>query len=160
MNYPIRYGEGVQVVPLLAVEATANDHSYYVHCKNAHHVTFLVGVGTCDTATTITVLEASSAATTSAQAIPFHYRLSGACSAGSDTWSAVTSCDSTGFALTATTDNGKFILIDIDPSDLTDGDHYLYVKTAATAYSTAGALTCVAFLEGSRYSQLNPMSST
>lgn len=160
MNYPIRYGENVQIVPLLAVEATANDKSYYFHTKNAHHVSILIGVGTCDTATTITVLEASSAATTSAQAIPFHYRLSGAVSAGSDTWGAVTSATSTGFALTATTDNGKFVLIDIDPSDLTDGDHYLYVLTAATNYSTAGALTMCAFLEGPRYSQLNPMSST
>jgi hypothetical protein len=160
MNNGIRYGEGMQIANLFVGEITANDKSKFVHVGNAHHVTFLLGFGTVDTATTITVRESSAASTVSAEAIPFYYRLSGASSAdNTDTWGAITSADSAGVALTATTDTGKFLLIDIDPDDLSDGDKYLQVVTAATNYSTAGAFLVAAFLEP-RYPQNVHMSDT
>ena len=156
-----RFGEDVQVVPLLIAEGAVNDASNYVKVNNAHWVTFLVAWGDADTAITITV-ESSSVGSSNASetAIPFLYRLSGAASAGSDTWGASTSATSTGVALTATTDTGKCLLIEIDPRSLADNHNYLRVQTAATSYnSPTPAEVVVAFLQ-SRYLQHDPLSST
>ena len=156
-----RFGEGVQIVPLLVKEGAVNDASAYVKVNNAHWVTLMVAFGDADTAITITV-ESSSAGSSNASetTIPFVYRLSGAASAGSDTWSAVTTADSTGFALTAATDTGKVALIEIDPRSLADAHNYLRVVTAATSYNApTPAEAIVAFLN-TRYAQLLPLSST
>lgn len=156
----IRYAEGMQICNLLCDEVVATTVSKYVNVSDAHHVTFLIGIGTLDTATAITVRESSAASTTSAEAIAFYYRLSGASSAGAtDTWGAVTSATTTGVSLTATTDQGKFLLIDIDPADLTDGDDYLSVVFTATNYSAAMGVQVAAFLEP-RYPGNIGLSST
>jgi hypothetical protein len=156
----VKYGEGLQIVNLHMGTSTGTQVTKYVKVDNAHHVTFLVGMGTVDTATTITVRETSAATTVSAEAIAFWYRLSGAASAdNTDTWGALTSATTTGVAYTATTDTGKFLLIDIDPDDLTEGDHYLSLLFSATNYSAAPEISVVAFLEP-RYGGATHPSST
>ena len=152
-----RYGEGVQIVPLLCEAVSASFASSYVKISNANWLTLLVAVGTCDTATTLTVEASTAVSTTGAYTIPFQYRLSGAIN--SDTWSAITTCDSAGFALVASTDSSKVVLIDIDPSSLDDGYNYIHLIGTATNYSTAMATTVIAMLEA-RYKQLNPISSS
>lgn len=157
----VRYGEEVQIVPLLIKEGAVADASIYVKVSGASWVTIMVAFGDADTAVTITV-ESSSAGSSNASelAIPFTYRLSGAASAGSDTWAATATADSTGFALTAATDTGKLTLIELDPRTLPDGHNYLRVVTAATSYnSPTPAEAIVAFIE-TAYSQDDHLSST
>jgi len=160
--YKFRHGEGVQVVPLLVAEGAVNDASAYVKVSNAHWCTLILAFGDCDTAIGITV-ESSSANSSNASetAIPFAYRLSGAASAGSDTWGALTTVDSTGFSLTATTDTGKVALIEINPAELGSAEHcYIRLQTAATSYnSPTPAEVVIAVLEP-RYPQVEPLSST
>jgi hypothetical protein len=161
----IRYQGDVQVVPLLIKEGAVNDESNFVKVNNAHWVTFLIAWGDADTAVTFQ-LEASSANSTNAssQIVAMnHFRVSGAASAGSDTWSAWsdTANDSTGIiTMTATTDQGKLYQIELDPRTLPDGLNYVHVVTAATSYnSPTPAEAIIAILE-TRYSQDIPLSST
>ena len=159
----VRFGENYTVVPLMIIEAaTTGYQSNYVKVNNTHWVTFLVCSGDADTALIFTV-ESSSANVSNASetTIPFLFRKSGAASAGSDTWSAITSADSTGHTFTEATDVGKMLIIDINPNDLADGHNYLRVCMAATSINVATmvATSVVAVLE-SRYSQKEHLSTT
>ena len=104
----------------------------------------------------VTVEESSAASTTSAEAIPFKYRLSGA--VATDTWGAVTTADSAGVDMTAS-DDDKILWVEIDPSDLTDGDHYLSVLLSPGASASACEVSVIA-LQDVRYRNLNMQSST
>jgi hypothetical protein len=121
-----------------------------------------VALGDCDTAITITVESCATndTATATNTAINFAYKLSGAASAGSDTWAALTTCDSAGFAFTATTDTGKLALIEVNPADMVAGDYYLRVQTAATSYNSPTPATVVIAALQPRYNQVEPLSST
>ncbi len=161
----LRYQSGLDVIPLLIKEGTVNDESNFVKVGNSHWVTFLVAFGDADTDITIT-LEASSANSTNAssqQVAMTHFRVSGAASAGSDTWGAWsdTANDSTGqITLTATTDTGKLVQIELDPRTLPDGLNYVHVRFAATSFNApTPAEAVIAFLEP-RYSQDIHVSST
>jgi len=161
----LRYQAGYSVVPLLIKEGAVNDESNFVDVSNANWVTFLVAFGDADTAIVI-ALEASSANSTNAtsQVVAMtHFRLSGAASAGSDTWGAWsdTANDSTGqISLTAATDTGKLIQIELDPRTLPAGLNYVHVTTAATSYNApTPAEAIIAFVE-SKWTQDIPLSTT
>lgn len=153
--------EQFKIVPALIAEGAVGDASVYVKVSNAQWVSFLVAIGDADTAITITV-ESSSANSSNASetTLPFTYRLSGAASAGSDTWSASATAATTGFAFTATTDTGKLAIIELDPSDITEGHNYLRVVTAATSYNSPTPATVVIAMLKPRYAQIDHISST
>ena len=155
-----KFGEGYTVVPLVIQEGTVNLESNFVDVGTAHWCSFLLAFGDCDTAIGVTVEAASAAATTSGEAIGFYYRLSGAVSAGSDTWGAITTCDSSGFSLTAATDTGKLTLIEVDPASLPAGKNFVHVATAATSYNSPTPAHVVIAVLDSRYSQNVHVSTT
>lgn len=156
----LRYGMNTQIVPLISpvdIAATATS-SPFVKVSNAHRVAFEVFFGTITGDTVDVTLECATANSTSGLtdiAVPFYYRLSGA--VGVDTWSAVTSADSTGVGVTAS-DDDKILLVDYDPRTNAD---YQYVRVTVTPGSSASAVevSVTAFLEP-RYGQLDPVSST
>lgn len=155
----IRFGEGLKPVPLAAAYNTTSTASSFVDVKNSHWLTFGVNWGAVDTAVTITVEECTSNSTSGGAtevAIPFRYRLSGAI--GSDSWGAITTSDSSGLALVASTNDNQMMLIDIDPSALDDGYNYVRVKVGTASNGTL-PLTVTAFLEP-RYPQFNQVSSS
>lgn len=147
----------------MIIEASATGYlSNYVKVNNSHWVTLLVCTGDADTAMIYTVESSSANASNASETtIPFLYRKSGAASAGSDTWSAITTADSTGHTLTEATDTGKMLIIDINPMDLAEGHNYLRVVLTTTSINVATmvAASCVAVLE-SRYPQQEHLSST
>ena len=155
-----KFGEGYTVIPLVIQEGAVNLESNFIDVGGGHWVTFLLAFGDCDTAITVTVEAASAAATTSGETIGFYYRLSGAVSAGSDTWGAITSADSAGFSLTATTDTGKLTMIEVDPSTLPAGKNFVHVNTAATSYNSPTPAHVVIAVLDARYSQNVHPSST
>lgn len=148
----MRYGEGLKVVPLLSAAATDSTVSAFVKVDQANWLTFLVHMGANDTTSTITVecCTANSTSGAALVAIPFSYRLSG--EMGSDTWGAITTVDSSGYALTSDYANVS-LLLDIDPADLAadtglDTVEYWFarVKIACTSYSS-NPIDVHAFLE-------------
>lgn len=154
--------ETYQFVPLLIAESSAGTvGSNYVKVNNAQWVTFLLAWGDADTAVVVTV-EASSANSSNASetTLAFTYRLSGAASAGSDTWTASTTAATTGFSLTATTDTGKLAMIEIDPSEITEGQNYLRVVTTTTSFNSPTPATAIVAVLRPRYPQIEHVSST
>lgn len=116
----IRYGEGLNVVPVLAPVdqgAAGTDVSSYVDLRRANWLTFLVMLGamTSDASDTVTfVVDCSTDGSTTGAACAFKYRLSAA--VGTNTWGAITDSTSDGAAIVGATDDNKSILIDVDPA--------------------------------------------
>lgn len=161
-----RFAIGENIVPLKAPVDSAGTAfaSPWVSLKNALHCSFLVYFGvvtatSADQSVVMTVEAATAASSGSEVAVAFKYRLSGA--TGANTWGAITSATSAGMSI-ATTDDGKALLIDIDPADLerqlADASHVRYV----VGIDTGGTVTLnsgVAILEP-RYPQLTHLSAT
>jgi len=134
-----RYGQVLKFLPVLtpADITTTDTNTAVVDMSNAHRCTFLVYLGSITSSSTtapiITLMAATGAATTSATAITFNYRLSSAIA--TDSWGAITAATATGVTV-ALTDDNKLLLIDVDPSVVagkTDGRYvYLHIDTAAT----------------------------
>lgn len=108
------------IIPVLAPVDTAATaiSTAYVDLKTVNRASFLINfgvitTGTADSNITVTVNAATVQAGTSASAIAFSYRLSEA--VGSNAWGAVANATASG-ATIASTDDGKALLIDIDPS--------------------------------------------
>ena len=153
-----RYLQNTQLVPLISPVDTAASAlaSPFVKLSNANRLAFHLAFGTITgDSVTVTVEAATVAASGSEIAVPYTYRLSGA--VGSDTWSAVTTADSTGIDIAAT-DDDKIMWIDYDPRTNADYD---YVRLVYTAGSSASAveIQASAFLEP-KYGQLDIPSST
>jgi len=155
----IKYGMNTHIIPVFApYDIEANDiNTTHVKVSNALSAQFLLffGVITGDTIN-ITVEESTSAATTSAEAIGFSYRLSG--DTASDTWGDVTTCDSLGATITASDDN-KLLLIEVDLAEMSDDCNYLSVLGTTESSMSACLVSAVALLE-SRYGQYDPVSTT
>lgn len=118
-----RLGFGENIIPLKApVDSAGTAYATpYVDMKNQLHISFLayfgnVAAASADQAVVLTV-EASTSTTSNATevAIPFKYRLSGA--TGANSWGAVTAATASGMSY-GTTDDGKAVLIDIDPATI------------------------------------------
>lgn len=119
-----RLGFGANIVPLKApVDSAGTAYATpYVDLKNALSCTFLAYFGvvtatSADQAVVVTV-EASTSTTSNATEVqvPFKYRLSGA--TGANTWGAVTAATASGGASVGTTDDGKMLLVELDPAVL------------------------------------------
>ena len=152
------YGQDLHIVKVADYADIVSTATNTTHIKvTGHRVTFLISLATLTgDSINLTVEESTSAATTSAAAIPFVYRLGSA--AGADTWGAVTTADSTGVDMTAS-DDDKLMLIDVDPADMSDGCNYLSVLMAPGASASVCGVSAYAITDA-RFRQLNHVSST
>ena len=162
----IRYAEKSQIVPLYAPAATTDDvESALVKMKNVQHLSFLVmwGVLAADTDFfTLTVKSADTNSTGSGDvALPFKYRLASA--VATDSWGAITDATAAGVAVLGTQD-GKGILIDVDPSIIPALDanaENVYLDIASNAEDTyANAGFAIWAIIEPRYPQNANLSST
>lgn len=163
-----RFGQIVKSLPVLApvdIGATATKTAI-VNLSGAHRATFSVQFGniaaaSADQSVTVTLLAATGAATTGATAIAFKYRLSGA--VATDTLGSITDATSSGVAI-ATTDDGKMLMIDVDPavarSANTDKDcSYAYVLITPDVGGTATLVSARCDIEP-RYAQNSMVSAS
>lgn len=157
--HDLKYGMNTHIIHVFApLDITTSDiNTTHVKVSNALHVTFLMsfGVITGDTIN-VTVEESTSAATTGAEAIPFAFRITG--DTASDTYGAVTTCDSTGATITASDDN-KILIIDVDPNTMSDDANYLSVLGVTGGSMSACVTGCIALIYP-RYAQYDPVSTT
>lgn len=154
-----RFAQDIQIVPIMAPIDLASTTVRTTHLKvsNAHRVSLILQFGNLTSDSKIvTVEESSAASTTNAEAIAFMYRLSAKVGTA-DTWSAVTTADSDGVEVDDSSDDNKSLLIDIDPSALTEGDNYLAIKIVS---SGGIALASAVALLVPRYPQLDQLSTT
>jgi hypothetical protein len=163
-----RFGQISKFVPILApVDATSTTKiTNFVNVQNAHRCTFLIPFGVITSSSTtaspaVTVIAASTAASTGGVAIPFSYRKSAA--VGTDTWGAVTAVAATGVTMTLT-DDGMALLIDVDPINVanaatTTTAKFVAVKFIPNAYQTVCLLSAMAMLEP-RYAQTSMVGSS
>jgi len=155
----LKYGMNTHIIPVFApLDIAANDiNTTHIKVNNALHVTFLVqfGVVTGDTIN-ITVEESTSAATTGAEAIPFAFRLTG--DTASDTYGALTTCDSLGSTVLADYDN-QLLIIEVDPRTMSDDCNYLSVLGVTESSMSACVVSAIALVH-SRYGQYDPVSTT
>ena len=154
------------LVPLLAPQdiTTNITASGYLNVKNAQRAAFIVFFGNIDSATTtntevITVECCTLENAGTEEAIPFYYRLSGA--VGANTWGAVTTCASTGLAITVTDDN-KILWVEVDLSAMqAENDEAFLVRVLATdTDDMANCLISVIGVIEPRYAQTTFISAT
>lgn len=154
----LKYGMNMHMIPVLApVDLGASTiRTTHVNASQALSAAFLInfGVITNDTVN-ITIEESTSATTTGAEAIGFGYRQSG--DTATDTWGAVTTCDSAGTSFVHTAIDNTDMWIEIDMAGLSEDCNYLCVKIVAG--SDPSLMAATAFLE-TRYGQYDHVSTT
>ena len=162
----IAFGIGTNVVPLKApVDSAGTAYATpFVDLKNALHARFFYYAGvvtatSADQAVVITMEAATAAASGSEVAIAFKYRLSGA--TGANTEGAITSATSAGVSF-GTTDDGKFLAIDIDPAALESALADARFVRMVVGIDAGGTVTLnAAWCElVPRYPQLTQLSAT
>ena len=137
-------GQDTHIVPVLApVSTTAAVTTDVVGLKEYEEIEFVVAVGALAVNLTVKLTESTST-TASGTDVAGKYRLSSA--VGTDSMGAVTTLASTGVVLTASTDNNKMLLIDVDPATLTDGYPYVFL-TLTPASASACLVSAVALLK-------------
>ena len=111
-----------------------------INMSGFHKATFIFNFGTCGGAVTVTPKSGASDGT-STTAVPSIYALGGAAigAANCDVLAAWTTTDTTVVA-TATT---KMLVVEIDASNMTDGEEWLTLNVA----SASGVASAVAILE-------------
>ena len=141
----------------------------YVNLKDSLHATFLVYFGVITAASAdqdiIVKVEASTAAASNATEvnIPFKWRLSGA--TGANSWGAVTTAvAANGVTIDTTADDGKLLLIDVDPAviEAAHGERdakYVRVVVGIDAGGTVTLNSVIALLHP-RYPQATHLSAT
>jgi hypothetical protein len=148
------YGEKLHIVPVLApVDAIAvTQTTDVVDCGEVTRLQFLAMFGVITTQdVTITLEACDDIVPTTSPAIVFSYRLSSA--VGTDLMGAHTAVTvpATGCVVT-TADDGKTVLIDVDPAALTAGYPYARLTLAPTAGCTVSLMSVVALMTP-RYAQ-------
>lgn len=152
--------ELVHVVALTApidttTTVTANNSDVIgVKEYQAIQLAVLFGVITGDS-TVITVEECDDTTPANSTAIAFSYRKGSA--VGTDSMGARTAATSAGVTFTAG-DDGKMLLIDVDPAALTDGYPYVRVVIDPGASMTAQVIAVLALLTP-RYAQASQISA-
>ena len=161
-----RFGIGENIIPLKAPVDSAGTASAtpWVDLKNALHAPFfyyagVVTAASADQAVVITIEAATAAASGSEVAIAFKYRLSGA--TGANSLGDITQATTAGVSF-GTTDDGKFLLIDIDPAGLDSALADARFVRMAVGIDAGGTVTlnsawCVL---DPRYPQLSQLSAT
>jgi hypothetical protein len=126
MTHGIRYGEGLNIIPVIEPHALAASahRSESVDLDMAHWVSFLIsmgqvssGAGTTAAVATMTVECSCGTTGLGSTLISFDYRLSSTMTANG--WGAILHGTSDGVALTAGAGGftNKLLLIDVDPSN-------------------------------------------
>lgn len=158
-----RYAQNYHVIPVLGATTVtaASTTSAWVDMSKNLWVDFHVILGdiTGDTmGITVEECTANATATDSAAevAIPFCYRKTNA--AGSDTFGALTTNDSSGLTVSADEDGMTFV-ISVDPATLDAGYKYVRVVISESA-GTSAAVKAVNAILYPRYMQAIPPSST
>jgi hypothetical protein len=154
--------ESLNIVPLALQEHVVNTASSYIKVGNAQWITLLVGIGDADTTITITVESSSANGSNASEAqVGFKYRRSGAVTAGSDTYSAITwASGDVGIVYTEATHSSMLSIIDIDPSLITEGHNYVRVVPTATNYNGVTPNFTVIALLSPRYASKEYASAT
>lgn len=162
-----RFGFGENILPLKAPVDSAGTAfaTPWVDLKNALHATFFAYYGvitatSADQSVVVTMEAATAAASGSEVQIAFKYRLSGA--TGANSWGDITSATASGGASVATTDDGKMLLIDIDPAALEGAladARFVRLVNGIDAGGTVTLNAMWAVLEP-RYPQLTHLSAT
>jgi len=171
MARPIRFAEGLHVVPLkYPFDTTADTNTQHVKLENLQWLTFLVEYFTDSTKTTalynISIKSTTNAAGSTASgdyAIPFWYRESQA--VGDDVLGAVTAVTTaTGYVQLTGSSTSNMLVIDVDPSVIPahDGDAtHLYMDIDYTGDSaTDSIIMSVVGVFEPRYPQASQKSST
>jgi len=162
----LRFAEDQKVYPILSPAdiTTSVTNTSYVDLKYIHRGTIALHFGsmTSDSTDTATVtLQCSTASTSNATEVPiaFQYRLTAA--VGTDSMGAITAATTDGVAVTAT-DDGKVLLVDVDPAAVANlGADYRYVRAVITPSAQVAACVVGAIFYGDmRYSQNVPPSSS
>lgn len=144
------YSQSLHIVPCLAPVDITNvtTASDVIDAGECQHVQFLLYFGALDVAGVINVYESDDIVPTASTAIAgWTYRLSAA--TGTDLWGA-----STAGALNlayAGTEDGRIMLIDLNPAVLAAGRPYVWVEVNPTA--GANNLLAIVALVTPRYSQ-------
>lgn len=155
------------IVPGIAPVDTAATaiSTQFVDLKTAHEINFLVSFGvltaSADDTMTITVNAATVQAGTSAAAIPFRYRLSGAAAANS--WGAETAATSAGYAPLSSAVTGKMVWITVDPSNVisdAESDARWVNLTLTPSAGNSVALVQAAQFVVPRFKQVTMVSAT
>jgi hypothetical protein len=139
--------------------------SAWIDMKTAHEISFLVqfgavtGTSTID-GVTVTVEASTTNDSTTATAVAFKYRVSGAVTA--NTWGAVTDATATGYAPILAAVTGTNLFIQVDPAQVqatVDTARWLQLNVTKSASVTACTSSCVAFINP-RYKQVTMVSAT
>lgn len=164
INNPLEHYNFVPGIQPVDTAATAIS-TQYIDLKAAKEVAFLVQFGTvtvtsADQPITITVNAATVQAGTSASAIAFTYRLSGAVAA--NTWAAPAAATSAGYAPVGGTISGLSVLVYVDPAAVaaakTDG-RWVNLTVTPDAGATACNVSVIGLVD-SRYKQVTHISTT
>lgn len=143
------------IVPLAAPKADRFASSFvtdYVSLKEYNHATLLVHMAASTNSTTNTLTVRDAATSTGATTkISFRYRQA----ANGETWGAVTTATSAGFAIAATTAQ-RLIAIEVDAAE-TQG--YIAVAVADTSVSSAVVAGVAAILTEGRYPSDNAIAA-
>lgn len=143
----IRFMEQTHLVPGFAPAdiTTTTTYSDVVNAGKTHWVQFhlVCGAITGDTAV-VTVEECTAADGTGNTAIAFSYRLSSA--VGTDSLGAVTAATTSGVTLAATDDN-KVLIVDVDPSTLSDDSPYVRLAVDPGGSMSAFVVGCTILAE-------------
>lgn len=155
----MKYAQDYHVVPLVLASTTDTAALPMVDMSKYLWADFLIGIGTCAGDTVDVTVETCTAASTagaSLVAIPFRYKLTSA--VGADAIGALTTADSAGFAMDSD-DEGKALLIGVDPKDFDDGYRFCRVKFAQSS-STSGFVVQAFALLAPRYAADTMISSS
>lgn len=158
------FAEYENIVPILApVDIAGNaTETPFMDLKTAHQAAFVVYFGVLTTATAadhidVTLVAATSSATTSEAAVTFSYRLSAA--TGTNTWGAITAALAAGVEI-ASTDDGKALWIEIDPAAIqAQKADARFVSVHLTPDGMAASLVSVIGMISPRYRQTTMVSA-
>ena len=155
------------IVPGIAPVDTAATaiSTQFIDMKTAHEINFLVSFGvitaSADDTVTLTVNAATVQAGTSAAAIPFRYRLSGAAAANS--WGAEAAATSAGYAPLSSAVTGKMVWITVDASAIQSSAEadarWVNLTATPTAGNSVQLVAAIPFIVP-RFKQASMVSST
>lgn len=133
----IRFAEKLKILPVLTPVSSTDGGSEFVDLEEVQWLSFLVSFGAMTSDSTDTIaftVECSTAQTTDATTVlaPFRYRLSSA--VATDSMGAITAITSTESCSITATDDGKVLLIDVDPAEIPSISSYTAHKYARLSY--------------------------
>lgn len=150
-------GQYTHIVPVLAPIDTAAStvNTDVVGFKEYEEIEFLISFGVITGDAVVCSLVESTNTTASGTDVAGLYRLSSA--VGTDSMGAVTTLTTSGVSVTAS-DDGKTVLITVDPATLTDGYPYVFVEIDPGSSMSVCLVSAVALLKP-RYPKATQISA-